>query len=346
MSDDEQQEQDQDLPESRVLTGVERAAILLLALGEDDAAVVMRGLGPKEVQKVGIAMASMAHVSRETVRNVLSDFMNSAQGQTSLGVNSDSYVRNVIVKAVGEEKAKNILDLILLGASTKGLDTLKWMDPRAVADVIRLEHPQIIAIVLAYLEADQAAEVLSLLPERIRPDILLRIATLEGVNPAALQELNNIMEKNFSGKTTVKSSGIGGLKTTASILNFLDSTMESQIMENIHEVDSEMASRIQDLMFVFENLLDIDDKSIQVLLREVSTDVLLIALKGSDEAMREKFFKNMSKRAAEMLKDDLESKGPVKLSDVEVAQKDVLATARRLAEAGEISLSGGDDQYV
>lgn len=331
---------------TKSLTGVERAAIFLLALGEDDAALVMRGLGPKEVQKVGIAMASMPHVSREIVQQILSDFVNTAQGQTSLGVNSDSYIRNVIVKAVGEEKAKGILDLILLGASTKGLDTLKWMDPRAVADVVRLEHPQIIAIVLAYLEADQAAEVLTLLPERIRPDILLRIATLEGINPIALQELNDIMEKQFSGKTSVKSSGIGGIKTTANILNFIDSTMESQIMENIHEADSEMASRIQDLMFVFENLLEVDDRGIQSLLREISTDVLLIALKGSDDAMKEKFFKNMSKRAAEMLKDDLDSKGPVKISDVEAAQKEVLSIARRMSDAGEINLGGGGDQYV
>ncbi|CAK0744334.1 flagellar motor switch protein FliG [Gammaproteobacteria bacterium] len=330
----------------QVITGVERAAILLLALGEDDAALVMRGLGPKEVQKVGIAMAAMPHISHDTVQTVLSSFVNVAQGQTALGVNSDSYIRNVIVKAVGEEKAKGILDLILLGASTKGLDTLKWMDPRAVADVIRLEHPQIIAIVLAYLEADQAAEVLSILPERIRPDILLRIATLEGINPIALQELNDIMEKQFSGKTSVKSSGIGGIKTTANILNFLDSTMESQIMENIHEVDSEMASRIQDLMFVFENLLEVDDRGIQALLREVSSDTLLIALKGSDDAMKEKFFKNMSRRAAEMLKDDLEAKGPVRLSDVETAQKEVLSIARRMADAGEISLGAGGEQYV
>ncbi|CAK0756817.1 flagellar motor switch protein FliG [Gammaproteobacteria bacterium] len=333
-------------PTSKALSGVERAAILLLALGEDDAAVVMRGLGPKEVQKVGIAMASVPHVSRETVQSVLSDFVNSAQDQTALGVNSDSYIRNVIVKAVGEEKAKNILDLILLGASTKGLDTLKWMEPRAVADVIRLEHPQIIAIVLAYLEPDQAAEVLSILPERVRPDILLRIATLEGINPIALQELNDIMERQFSGKTAVKSSGLGGIKTTASILNFLDSTMESQIMENIHEVDSEMASRIQDLMFVFENLLDVEDRGIQALLREVPSETLLLAIKGSDEAMKEKFFKNMSKRAAEMLKDDLDSKGPVKISEVEVAQKEILSIARRMADAGEISLSGGSEQYV
>ncbi|CAK0776188.1 flagellar motor switch protein FliG [Gammaproteobacteria bacterium] len=328
------------------VSGVERAAILLLSLGEDDAALVMRGLGPKEVQKVGIAMAAMPHVSRETVQTVLSDFVETAQGQTALGVNSDSYIRNVIVKAVGEEKAKGILDLILLGASTKGLDTLKWMDPRAVADVIRLEHPQIIAIVLAYLEADQAAEVLSILPERVRPDILLRIATLEGINPVALQELNDIMEKQFSGKTAVKSSGIGGIKTTASILNFLDSAMESQIMENIHEVDSEMASRIQDLMFVFENLLEVDDRGIQALLREVASDTLLVALKGSDDAMKEKFFKNMSRRAAEMMKDDLENKGPVRLSDVETAQKEVLSIARRMADAGEISLGAGGEQYV
>jgi len=328
------------------LTGVERAAILLLTLGEDDAAFIMRNLRPKEVQKVGIAMASMPHVAHETVMKVLAAFIEMTQGQTALGINSENYIRNVITKAVGEEKAKGILDLITVGVSTKGLDTLKWMDPRAVADVVRLEHPQIIAIVLAYLEADQAANVLSLLSERIRADVLLRIATLEGINPVALQELNDIMERQFSGKSAVKSSGIGGLKTTANILNFLDSSIQAQIMESFQSADAELATRVQDLMFVFENLMEADDRSIQSLLREISQDTLLVALKGTEEGMREKFFKNMSRRGAAQLKDDIEAKGPVKLSDVETAQKEILGIARRMADAGEINLGGSGEQYV
>jgi flagellar motor switch protein FliG len=325
---------------------VERAAILLLTLGEEDAAAVLRNLGPKEVQKVGIAMAGLSNVSRETVLAVLSEFTQTVGIQTALGMDSDSYIRNVLIKALGEEKARGLIDRILLGSSTKGLDTLKWMDPRAVADVIRLEHPQIIAIVLAYLDADQAAEVLCLLPERVHHDVLLRIATLDGINPVALQELNQIMEKQFSGKAGVKASLVGGVKIAASILNFLDSSLESQIMERIHEADSELATRMQDLMFVFENLLEVDDRGIQSLLREVSSDNLLIALKGADDAMKEKFFKNMSRRAAEMLREDLEAKGPVRLSDVETAQKEILSAARRMADAGEINLGNGGEQYV
>jgi len=347
MNEVSKEKEEQTPPQSyRSFSGVERAAILLLSLGEDDAAMVMRGLGPKEVQKVGVAMASLPHVSREIVHKILAEFITNAKGQSTLGVNSDAYIRNVIIKAVGEEKAKSILDLILLGASTKGMDTLKWMDPRAVADIVRLEHPQIIAIVLSFLESDQAAEVLSMLPERARPDILLRIATLSGVNPVALQELNDIMEKQFSGKTAVKSSGIGGVQISANILNYLEPSLEAQIMETMHSTDSEIASRIQDLMFTFENLLEMDDRSIQVLMREIPSEVLILALKASDEAMREKFYKNMSKRAAEMFKDDLESKGPIKLSDAQAAQKEVLSITKRLADAGEISLSKGGEQYV
>ncbi len=330
----------------QTIAGAERAAILLLTLGEEDAASILRNLGPKEVQKVGISMAGQTNIPRDKVMSVLEGFLHEVENQTAIGVDSDSYIRNVLVKALGEDKAGGLIDRILLGANTKGLDTLKWMDPRAVADVIRMEHPQIIAIVLAYLEGDQAAEVLELLPERVRHDVLLRIATLDGVNPIALQELNEIMERQFTGKTAAKASMVGGIKTAANILNFLESAMESQIMERIHEVDGEIASRIQDLMFVFENLLDVDDRGIQTLLREVSSDNLLLALKGADEAMKEKFFKNMSKRAAEMMREDLEAKGPVRLSEVETAQKEILAVARRMADAGEINLGTGGEEYV
>lgn len=328
-------------------SGVDRAAIFLLSLGEADAAQILRHMGPKEVQKVGSAMAAMANVSREQVQAILGDFIEMVESQTALGVGSEEYIRRVMVDALGEEKAGTLIDRILLGRNTKGLESLKWMDARAVAEIIRLEHPQIIAIVLSYLDSDHAADVLTYLPERVRIDVLMRIATLDGIQPVALAELDEIMERQFSGSNNVKSSSVGGIKAAANILNFIDSSMEGEIMELVKDADAELGQKIQDLMFVFDNLADVDDQGIQALLREVSSDNLIIALKGADETVREKVFKNMSKRAAEMLRDDLEAKGPVRLSEVEIAQKEILAIARRMAEAGDIVLGGkGTEQYV
>ncbi|MEJ2687178.1 MAG: flagellar motor switch protein FliG [Gammaproteobacteria bacterium] len=328
-------------------SGTERAAILLMSLGEQDAAQVLRHMGPKEVQKVGAAMAAMTNISRGQVSAVLDEFVETVETQTSLGVGSDEYVRKVLVDALGEDKAGSLIDRILLGHNTKGLESLKWMDARAVAEIIRLEHPQIMAIVLSYLDSDHAADVLSHLTARVRADVLLRIATLDGVQPSALQELDEIMEKQFSGKDNVKSSSVGGVKAAANILNFVDSALEGEIVEALKEADADLGQNIQDLMFVFDNLADVDDRGIQALLREVSSENLIVALKGAEEALREKVFKNMSKRAAEMLRDDLEAKGPVRLSEVEAAQKEILAIARRMSEAGEIVLGGkGAEQYV
>jgi flagellar motor switch protein FliG len=329
-------------------SGVDRAAIFLLSLGETDAAQILKHMGPKEVQKVGSAMAAMANVSREQVQVILGDFIETVDNQTALGVGSEDYIRKVMVDALGEEKAGSLIDRILLGRNTKGLESLKWMDARAVAEIIRLEHPQIMAIVLSYLDSDHAAAVLGYLPDRVRVDVLMRIATLDGIQPAALAELDEIMERQFSGNSSnVKSSSVGGVKAAANILNFVDSAVEGEIMELIKDSDAELGQKIQDLMFVFDNLIDVDDQGIQALLREVSSDNLIIALKGADEGVREKIFKNMSKRAAEMLRDDLEAKGPVRLSEVEMAQKEILAIARRMAEAGDIVLGGkGTEQYV
>lgn len=330
------------------LTGTDRAAVFLLSLGEDKAAEVMRHMGPKEVQKVGAAMAQMTNISRGQVETVFGDFTETVGTQTSLGVGSDEYIRKVMVDALGEDKASNMIDRILLGRNTKGLEQLKWMDARAVAEIIRLEHPQIMAIVLSYLDSDHAAEVVALLPERVRVDVLLRIATLDGIQPSALQELDEIMERQFTGgKDTVKSAGVGGIKTAADILNFVDTAVEAEIMEMVKDADAELGQQIQDLMFVFDNLAEVDDQGIQALLREVSSDNLILALKGADEDVKEKIFKNMSKRASEMLRDDLEAKGPVRLSEVEAAQKEILAIARRMAEAGDIMLGGkGAEEFV
>lgn len=330
------------------LNGAERAAVLLMTLGEGDAAEILKHMTPKEVQKVGEAMASLANVPKEDVNNVLGDFCDAVDDQTELGIGNEDYLRNVLNSALGEDKARNVIDRILLGRHSKGLDALKWMDPRSVADMIRLEHPQIIAIVLSYLEQDQAADVLAALPENMRVDIVMRIASLEGIQPSAIHELDDMLEKQFSGNSdNIRSSAVGGLKTAANIMNFLDSAIEAEIIEKVKEIDEEIGSGIQDLMFVFENLIEVDDRGIQALLREISSETLITALKGSDEGIKEKIFNNMSRRAGEMLKDDLEASGPVKLSDVEGAQKEILSVARRMAESGEISLGGkGGDEYV
>ncbi len=329
------------------LSGTERAAVLLLTLGEQQAAEVLRHMGPKEVQRIGAAMASMHNVSRGSVNQVLETFVESVQQQTALGVGTEDYLRKVMIQALGEDKAGGLMDRIMMGSSTKGLEALKWMDARAVAELIRLEHPQIQAIVLSYLDPDHAAEVLGFLSERVRPDVLLRIATLEGIQPSALKELDEIMERQFTGNQSVQSSSVGGVKAAADILNFVDTSMEGEVMELIKDADAELGQQIQDLMFVFDNLVDVDDRGIQSLLREVSSDTLILALKGADETMREKVFANMSKRAAEMMRDDLEQKGPVRLSEVESAQKEILAIARRMSDSGELALGGkGAEQFV
>ncbi|HEC28925.1 MAG TPA: flagellar motor switch protein FliG [Gammaproteobacteria bacterium] len=329
------------------MSGADRAAILLMSLGESEAAEVLKLMGPKEVQKIGTVMATLSNVSRQQVTEVMDDFMSSVNDQTALGIGSEKYIKSMLVSALGEDKAMSMYDRVFTGRSSKGLEALKWMDPKAVAEIIKLEHPQIIAIVLAYLDSDQAADILTVLPERTQADILMRIAQLDGIQPQALKELDEIMEKQFSGNTNLQSSSVGGLKSTADILNFMDSSVEASLMESIREADNELGDEIQDLMFVFDNLADVDNAGIQSLLREVSSESLVLALKGTDDTIKEKIFSNMSKRAAEMLRDDLESRGPVKLSDVEAAQKEILAVARKLADSGDIVLGGsGTEQYI
>lgn len=329
------------------LSKVEKAAILLLSLGEADAAQVLRHMGPKEVQRVGLAMAQMNNVHRDQVEQVMSEFVDVVGEQTGLGVGSDDYIRKMLTQALGEDKAGNLIDRILLGGNTSGLDSLKWMEPRAVADVIRYEHPQIQAIVVAYLDPDQAGEVLSHFDHKVRLDIVLRVSALNTVQPAALSELNAILEKQFSGSANTSRTTMGGVKRAADIMNYLDSSMEGPLLDAIRELDGDLSSQIEDLMFVFDNLADVDDRGIQSLLREVSSDVLVLALKGSDEIIKEKIFRNMSKRAAELLRDDLEAKGPVRVSEVEAAQKEILTIARRMADAGEIVLGGkGGEEMI
>jgi len=328
------------------LSRVDQAAILLLTLGEASAAEILKHMGPKEVQRLGTAMAQLNNIQQYEVEVVLSNFMDEVRTQTGLGMGADAYIRNMLVSALGEDKANGLIDRILLGGNTTGLDTLKWMEARSVADIIRNEHPQIQAIVLAYLDADQSAEILTYFSEKVRLDVMMRVAALDTVQPSALQELNDILEKQFSGSAGSQTKEMGGYKTAAEIVNNLDSSIGGELMDSIKEIDEDMGNQIADLMFVFENLKDVDDRGIQTLLREVSSDVLILALKGADDILQEKIFNNMSKRAAELLRDDLDAKGPVKISEVEAAQKEILTVARRLADAGEISLGGGGEEMV
>jgi flagellar motor switch protein FliG len=327
-------------------SGTERAAILLLSLGEQEATEVMRHMGAKDVQRIGAAMTQLRNISRHEVSQVLNDFTSSVEGQTSLGIGVDEYLRKVLIGALGEDKAAGVIDRILFGRSSKGLESLKWMDARAVAELIRQEHPQIISIILAYLDPDQSAEILAQFPEPLRADVVMRIATLDGIQPSALQELDDVIEKQFAGKGALKSSLLGGVKSAANILNFMDSSQEGMVVELIRKVDEALSEKIQDLMFVFDDLIEIDDRGMQEVLRTVQSDQLLLAVKGADETLKQKIFKNMSQRAAEMLKDDLEAKGPVRLSEVEAAQKEILAAVRKMAEAGTIQLGGKGEEFV
>lgn len=328
------------------LRPIQRAAILLMTIGEENAAAVLKNMGPKEVQRVGAAMAELNNISRSDVEQAVYGFVDEAGDLTGLGVGNDQYIRKMLVSALGEDKAKSLADRILIGGNTSGLDTLKWMDARSVAGMIRYEHPQIQAIVIAYLDGDHAAEVLVNFPPQVRLDIMMRVARLDTVQPEALQELNRIFERQFSGGAGTQSAALGGVKTAAEIINNLDSSIAAQVMEGIREENEEMSSNIQDRMFVFDNLLDIADSGIQALLREISSENLILALKGADEALKQKIFGNMSKRAGDMLRDDLEAKGPVRVSEVEVAQKEILAVARRLADAGTIILSTGGGEEM
>ncbi|WP_202843867.1 flagellar motor switch protein FliG [Luteimonas saliphila] len=328
------------------MTGVQRAAIVLLSLGEQQAAEVLKHMGAKEVQKLGVAMTSVGGVSRDAVARVFDEFVDVLAQPSGLGSGADDYVRAVLTQALGEDRASGLIDRILLGRNTSGLDTLKWMEPRAIAELVRNEHPQIIAIVMAHLDGDQAAEVLKCLPERVRVDVLLRLATLDGIPPHALNELNDVMARQFAGNQNIKSSSVGGVKVAANILNFMDSGQDEILLGAIGEVDGELGTRIRDLMFVFDNLAEIDDRAMQAVLREVSSEQLALALRGADAKVREKITGNMSQRAAEILVEDMEARGPVRLAEVEAAQKEILAVVRRMADNGDIQLAAKAEVLV
>lgn len=327
--------------------GLENAAILLMSLGEEEASEVFKHLAPKEVQRLGETIAKMKAVTRDRVEEVFDEFDRLSGSESMLVADSNEYVKNVLRKALGDEKANLLIDRILQGSDVTGIESLKWMDPQSVAELLRNEHPQIVAAILVHLEFDQAADVLKLFTERQRNEVMVRVATLDGIQPAALKDLNEVMSKVLAGGDRSRKSSLGGVKTAAEILNMLGTAVETSVLDFVREADNDLAQKIMDNMFTFDDIEKIDDKGIQALMKEVQSESLVIALKGSTPALREKIFKNMSSRAAETLREDLEGRGPVRLSEVEAEQKEMLKIVRRLVDEGQIVLAGGgDEQFV
>ena len=330
--------------EVAALSNTQRAAVMLMLLGEDEAASVIRHLAPKEVQHLSAAMISVADLSQEAVGAVLDGFIATIKKQTNIGGGID-YLENVLKNAIGEDKASSVLSRIMPASANRGLEVLQWMDARSISEMIEHEHPQIIAIVLSFLDHDVAADVLRFLPEGLRPEVLSRVASLETIQPTAMQELEAIMRKQFSSNSSLKSSSVGGVKAAAKIMNYVKSDIEQGMMRAMSSKDADLAQRIQDNMFAFENLEGSDNRSIQTLMRNVPTELLMVALKGADDILKDKFLLNMSQRAREMFVEEMEAKGPMRLSEVEEARKQILRTARRLSDAGEMMLGRGSD-YV
>ena len=325
------------------MSGTKRAAVLMLLLGEQQAAEIIRFLNPKEVQALGGAMVSVADLSQEAVKSVLDEFVTTIKKQTSLGLGTTDYVEKVLKRALGDDKAASVLGRIMPGQSSKGLDILSWMDARSIAEMIRGEHPQVSAIILSVLENSVAADVLAYLPPESRAEIIQRVASLEVVQPSAMEELEAIMKKQFSNNSSAQSSSFGGIKAAAKIMNFTKTALEASVMGSLAELDADLMQKIQDNMFTFDNLVSVDNRGIQVLMRNVEPDLLMIAMKGAGDPVKDKFFGNMSERARGMFRDDMEAKGPLRIADVEEAQKTIMRIARKLSDAGDLVLGGGDD---
>jgi flagellar motor switch protein FliG len=328
--------------------GIQDAAIFLMSIGEEEAAEVFKHLSPKEVQKLGETIAKTRSVSHERVDQVMQKFTGAASSQSLLVSDTDNYVRAVLKRALGDDKASLLIDRILQGGDVSGIESLKWMDPASIAELLRNEHPQIVAAILVHLEADQTAGVLKNFTERTRNEVMLRIATLEGIQPTALKDLNEVLFKVLAGGDKIRKTSMGGVKTAAEIINMMGTQIETSVIDSIREFDAELAQKIMDKMFVFEDLLKLDGKSVQLVLKEVSTDSLVVSLKGATNELRELVLANMSTRAAEALREDLESRGPMRLSEVETQQKEILKIVRRLSDEGQIMIGGGgeDEAFV
>jgi flagellar motor switch protein FliG len=326
--------------------GLEDAAILMMSLGEAEASEVFKHLSPKEVQKLGEAIAKTKTITRERVNEVVDKFTAVAAAQSLLVSNSGDYVRSVLKRALGDDKAALLIDRILQGGDVSGIESLKWMEPASVAELLRNEHPQIVAAILVHLDFDQAADILKFFTERQRNEVMLRVATMEGIQPSALKDLNEVLFKVLAGGDKMRKSSLGGVKTAAEMINLMGTAIEGTVIESIRNHDPDLAQKIMDKMFVFDDVIKLDNKAIQTVLKEVSSDVLIVALKGAQPELKEKFLSNMSSRAAETLREDLESRGPMRLSEVEAQQKEILKTVRRLADEGTIVIGGGGDDAM
>ena len=327
--------------------GLNDAAILLMSLGEEEAAEVFKHLSPKEVQKLGETIARMRGVSKEKVDFVIARFTDDCAAQSLLVEDASDYVKSVLRRALGDDKAALLLDRILQGGDVSGIESLKWMDPVSVAELLRNEHPQIIAAIMVHLEYDQAAAVLMQLPERLRSEVVLRVATLEGIQPSALKDLNEVLYKVLAGGDKIRKTSLGGVKTAAEMINLLGGNADVAVLDTIRNYDADLAQKIMDKMFVFDDLVKLDDRSLQLVLREVASETLIIALKGGSMEVRDKILANMSMRAAAALREDLEARGPMRLSEVEAQQKEILKVVRRLADENQITLGGGpEDSFV
>ena len=328
------------------ITNVQRAAVLMLLLGEDLASNIISYLDPKEVQELGAAMVSVADMSQEAVNAVLDQFVDLLKRQTSLSLGTTEYVETVLKRALGPDKASSVLSRIMPNRASRGLEILQWMDARAIAEMIKTEHPQVTAIILSVLEAEVAADVLAYLPNDTRPEVIQRVASLDTIQPSAMEELESIMKKQFSNNASSSSSSFGGVKAAAKIMNFTKVELEGPILQGVGQIDEELALRIQDNMFSFENLAAVDNRGIQALMRAVEPDMLMTALKGAADVVKDKFLDNMSSRARGMFVDDMEAKGPLRMTEVEDAQKKVMRAARKLSEKGELILSAGGADFV
>ena len=329
------------------LTGTQKSAILMMLIGEEEASEILKNLSPREVQHLGAAMYSVQGLGQDLVNQVLDEFLAIIKEQTSLGLGAGNYIRNVLTKALGDDKAQSVLTRITPTSQERPIEILDWMDARSIAELVVDEHPQIIALVMSYLDAGLASDVLLSLPDELQPDVVYRVATLETVQPEALRELEDVMQRKFKSNATLRASQVGGVKAAAQIMNFTKQDTEALIMEQIGEEDRNLMQAIQESMFVFDNLLDSDDKSLQTLLRNVETEDLVLALKGSDEPLRDKLFSCMSSRAAANLADEMEALGPVRLTEVQDAQKRIINIARTMSDEGTIVLAGrGGDDFV
>jgi len=326
--------------------GLQDAAILLMSLGEAEAAEVFKYLSPKEVQKLGEAIARTKTITRERVDKVMGKFTGEAGSQSLMIADSGDYVRSVLKRALGDDKATLLIDRILQGGDTSGIESLKWMDALSVAELLRSEHPQIVAAILVHLDYDQAAQVMKQLSERQRNEVMLRIATMEGIQPTALKDLNEVLFQVLSGSDKMRKSSLGGIKTAAEMINLMGTNIEATVIESIRNHDPDLAQKIMDKMFVFDDLIKLDNQAIQMVLKEVASDALIAALKGAQPELKDKILSNMSSRAAEALREDLESKGPMRLSEVEAQQKEILKTVRRLSDEGQIVIAGGADDAM